>query len=248
MQDTRFLNPRGLDRSHDGKKGHKSFTSGWKSGWNNQIDRRGPLNLSTQDMIDADIPVYEPEVFEDVITRRPEGGSPMSTQEMIDAGIPIYEPEVFMDEHGSLGPPLDAAMAGIPNPFADRHNQLPVGYDDQQASPAIVNYNNTGTNIPANAYPAGGPLMDLNFDSDREALEEWRQQQEGPTIMTPLGGGLAMAGKRKRTLATVPGSRTAPSVLEPYGLSDDIFKQDPYRTYNHGYRYNNYGLQPLYFG
>lgn len=39
------------------------------------------------------------------------------------------------------------------NPFADRHNQLPVGYNDQQASPAIVNYNNTSTNIPANAYP-----------------------------------------------------------------------------------------------
>jgi hypothetical protein len=27
------------------------------------------------------------------------------------------------------------------NPFANRHNQLPVGYNDQQASPAIVNVN-----------------------------------------------------------------------------------------------------------
>ena len=59
---------------------------------------------------------------------------------------------------------------------------------------------------------------------------------------------LAMAGKKKRTLATVPGSRIAPNVPEHSGYSDDLFKQDPHRTYNHGYRYNNYGLQPLYFG
>ena len=75
-------------------------------------------------------------------------------------------------------------------------------------------------------------------------------RQDGYKQVVPQlwGQDLLVAGKKKGPLATVPGSRTAPNVLEPYGLSDDRFKQDPYRTYNHGYRYNNYGLLPLQFG
>jgi hypothetical protein len=77
----------------------------------------------------------------------------------------------------------------------------------------------------------------------QEFNDYYKQLEQGTT-----GNWLAMAGKKKGPLATVPGSVVAPNVPEHTGFSDDLFKQDPHRTYNHGYRYNNYGLQPLYFG
>ena len=77
----------------------------------------------------------------------------------------------------------------------------------------------------------------------KEFNDYYNQLEQGEA-----GNWLAMAGKKKGPLATVPGSVVAPNVPEHTGYSDDMFKQDPFRTYNHGYRYNNYGLQPLYFG
>ena len=66
-----------------------------------------------------------------------------------------------------------------------------------------------------------------------------------------FGNMTAMAGKKtgkRPPLAMVPGNVVAPNVPEHTGFSDDMFKQDPYRSYNSGYRYNTHGLQPLYFG
>ena len=66
-----------------------------------------------------------------------------------------------------------------------------------------------------------------------------------------FGNMTAMAGKKtgkRPPLAMVPGNVVAPNVPEHTGFSDDMFKQDPYRSYNSGYRYNAHGLQPLYFG
>lgn len=66
-----------------------------------------------------------------------------------------------------------------------------------------------------------------------------------------FGNMTAMAGKKtgkRPPLAMVPGNVAAPNVPEHTGFSDDMFKQDPYRSYNSGYRYNTHGLQPLYFG
>ena len=66
-----------------------------------------------------------------------------------------------------------------------------------------------------------------------------------------FGNLTAMAGKKtgkRPPLAMVPGNVVAPNVPEHTGFSDDMFKQDPYRSYNSGYRYNTHGLQPLYFG
>ena len=70
-------------------------------------------------------------------------------------------------------------------------------------------------------------------------------------IMDYVGSMTAMAGKKTRKrppLAMVPGNVVAPNVPEHTGHSNDMFKEDPYRSYNSGYRYNAHGLQPLYFG
>ena len=66
-----------------------------------------------------------------------------------------------------------------------------------------------------------------------------------------FGNMTAMAGKKtgkRPPLAMVPGNLVAPNVPEHTGHSNDMFKEDPYRSYNSGYRYNAHGLQPLYFG
>ena len=66
-----------------------------------------------------------------------------------------------------------------------------------------------------------------------------------------FGNMTAMAGKKtgkRAPLAMVPGNVVAPNVPEHTGHSNDMFKEDPYRSYNSGYRYNAHGLQPLYFG
>ena len=101
-------------------------------------------------------------------------------------------------------------------------------------------------------------LWDMTKDMEKKGFwgfgaQEPTTQQEFNDHYNKLkqgesGNWLAMAGKKKGPLATVPGSVVAPNVPEHTGFSDDLFKQDPHRTYNHGYRYNNHGLQPLYFG
>ena len=79
--------------------------------------------------------------------------------------------------------------------------------------------------------------------TQQEFNDYYNQLEQGES-----GSWLAMAGKKKGPLATVPGSVVAPNVPEHTGFSDDLFKQDPLRSYSSGYRYNNSGLQPLYFG
>ena len=93
------------------------------------------------------------------------------------------------------------------------------------------------------------------YDKNGKLIQQRPVLKDTSTVPVPImdyvGSMTAMAGKKtgkRPPLAMVPGNVVAPNVPEHTGFSDDMFKQDPYRSYNSGYRYNTHGLQPLYFG
>lgn len=93
------------------------------------------------------------------------------------------------------------------------------------------------------------------YDRNGKLIQQRPVLKDTSTVPVPImdyvGSMTAMAGKKtgkRPPLAMVPGNVVAPNVPEHTGFSDDMFKQDPYRSYNSGYRYNTHGLQPLYFG
>ena len=97
------------------------------------------------------------------------------------------------------------------------------------------------------------PIYDRNGNlvPQRPVLRDSGSSTVPVPIMDYTGNMTAMAGKKtgkRPPLAMVPGNVVAPNVPEHTGYSNDMFKEDPYRSYNSGYRYNSHGLQPLYFG
>jgi len=93
------------------------------------------------------------------------------------------------------------------------------------------------------------------YDKNGKLIQQRPVLKDTSTVPVPImdyvGSMTAMAGKKtgkRPPLAMVPGNVVAPNVPEHTGFTDDMFKQDPYRSYNSGYRYNAHGLQPLYFG
>lgn len=93
------------------------------------------------------------------------------------------------------------------------------------------------------------------YDKNGKLIQQRPVLKDTSTVPVPImdyvGSMTAMAGKKtgkRPPLAMVPGNVVAPNVPEHTGHSNDMFKEDPYRSYNSGYRYNAHGLQPLYFG
>jgi len=93
------------------------------------------------------------------------------------------------------------------------------------------------------------------YDRNGKLIQQRPVLKDTSTVPVPImdyvGSMTAMAGKKtgkRPPLAMVPGNVVAPNVPEHTGHSNDMFKEDPYRSYNSGYRYNAHGLQPLYFG
>ena len=93
------------------------------------------------------------------------------------------------------------------------------------------------------------------YDENGNLIPQRPVLRDSRTVPVPImdytGSMTAMAGKKtgkRPPLAMVPGNVVAPNVPEHTGYSNDMFKEDPYRSYNSGYRYNSHGLQPLYFG
>ena len=196
-------NPHRDQRNLD-RRGHKSFTSGWKDGWNdlkndNIRDWQGPMNP---------------------------GGT-------------IVNPE------GGWG--------GKPFPKGQETTYYPQVAELTQEQ---MDFMGSPYNSPD--FRKKKDLWDMTKDMEKKGFwgfgaQEPTTQQEFNDYYNKLkqgesGNWLAMAKKKKGPLATVPGSVVAPNVPEHTGFSDDLFKQDPLRSYSSGYRYNNYGLQPLYFG
>ena len=117
---------------------------------------------------------------------------------------------------------------------------------------------------PESVYPLGNRTA--NYSQDKRIYDDWIVDDYlNQGIVTPdevfdyspgykqvvpqlMGEQLAMAKKKKGPLATVPGKWVTPGTPEHSGLSNDMFKDDPLRSYHSGYRYNAHGLQPLKFG
>tara|TARA_R110002012_G_scaffold296552_1_gene493921 strand:- start:30 stop:497 length:468 start_codon:yes stop_codon:yes gene_type:complete len=139
--------------------------------------------------------------------------------------------------------------------------------DDRGRLVAEKQHNPNNVHIGERYYSRQGPMgnprlagVDFGnrrpmYDKNGKLIQQRPVLKDTSTVPVPImdyvGSMTAMAGKKtgkRPPLAMVPGNVVAPNVPEHTGHSNDMFKEDPYRSYNSGYRYNAHGLQPLYFG
>ncbi len=211
---------------HQDRRGHKSFTSGWKSGWD---DRKSVPAIPTPKAT-----WQKPAPWQN--------DAPWKSKGPLTEGGRFVNPDAFSSPKQFVNPPAekfwnDGTPLNNPNMtqlLGDQANYSTKDriYDDWM----VDDYLNQGIIMPDEVYDYS------------PGYKQVRPKLMGQEL---VGNMTAMAGKKtgkRPPLAMVPGNVVAPNVPEHTGFSDDLFKQDPHRTYNHGYRYNNYGLKPLYFG